>query len=401
MIEQLAAYMQDQGYQKMITNVPGLIFLFRQEMQSVNVVITMEYQDGVYLSPEQYEHMKQQMRASFEKRGVRELHAMALIITGEPETARVLCGQERFCWLIDKTNGRLIIYEHQIVDFYGLKAMLEEFLASWANGTAAQEGSGGAWANGATAQEGSGGAWANGTAAREGSDAAGKGGFRTTGAYAGQYGSAEGVYEKRSLRETLRTLPLVTALLVAANCVVFLICTWDGSVLYNKGELLGLAVVRQKEYYRIYTSMFLHADAGHLFSNMLVLYAVGGMLERHLGRVRYAVLYVLAGTGAAAASVWYQLRIGSTVGSIGASGAVYGLIGALLLFVIAGKGRFESVTLTRILLCIAYSLYGGFMAEHIDNAAHIGGFVCGFILAALLMRKKKSAADTEPPGRNA
>ena len=373
MIEQLATYLQDRGYQKMMTNVPELIFLFRQEMQSVNVVITMEYQDGVYLSPEQYEHMKQQMRASFEKRGVGELHVMALIITGEPEMARVLCGQERFCWLIDKTSGRLIIYEHQIVDFYGLKAMLEEFLTAWINGAAAQEDSGGT----------------------------GEDGFRTTGAYAGQNGSAEGIYKKRSLRETLRTLPLVTALLVAANGVVFLICTWDGSVLYNKGELLGLAVVKQREYYRMYTSMFLHADAGHLFSNMLVLYAVGGMLERHLGRVRYAVLYILAGTGAAAASVWYQLRIGSTVGSIGASGAVYGLIGALLLFVIAGKGRFESVTLTRILLCIAYSLYGGLMAEHIDNAAHIGGFVCGFILAALLMRKKKSAADTESPGRNA
>lgn len=318
----------------MITNMPGLMFLFRQEMQSVNVVIAMEYRDGSCLSPEQYRHMKQQMREAFEKRGVGELHAMALMITGEPETARVLCEEERFCWLIDKTSGRLIIYEHQAVDFYGLKALLEEFLAARQNEDTLPE------------------------------------------------------REKRGLRETLREMPLMTALLVAANCVIFLICTWDGGLLYNKGELLGLAVAKRGEYYRIFTSMFLHADAGHLFGNMLVLYAVGAMMERHLGRVGYLFLYFVSGTGAAAASVWHQLRIGSLVGSIGASGAVFGLIGALLLLVIAGRGRFAGVTLTRILLCIAYSLYSGFMTDNIDNAAHIGGCICGFILTAMLTVKK-------------
>lgn len=358
MIEQLAGYMQSRGYQKMVTNVSGLIFLFRQEMQSVNVVIAMEYQEGVYLSPEQYRHMKQQMRAAFENRGVGELHAMALMITDDPETARVLCEEERFCWLIDQRSAKLLIYEHQAVDFYGLKAMLEEFLAAWSDG----------------------------------SGAAGTDGFYETGADRSQAAwqgdgqdGAEKARERRSLRETLRTMPFVTILLVAANCVVFLICTWGGDVLYNKGELLGRAVAEQGEYYRIFTSMFLHADTGHLFGNMLMLYAVGALLERRFGRLGYMALYFLSGAGAAAVSVWYQLRSGSLVGSIGASGAVYGLVGALLTLVIAGRGRFGSITLSRILLCIAYSLYSGLMAEHIDNAAHIGGFVSGFLLTALLV----------------
>lgn len=345
----MAAYMQGKGYQKMITNVPDLIFLFQQEMQSVNVVIVMEYRDGDYLLPEQYRHMKDQMREAFERRGVGELHAMAVMITNEPETAKVLCDEERFCWLIDKKSGRLIVYEHQAEDFYGLKAVLEEFLAAWAKQDPA------VWPD--AEQE-------------------------MTKTQGGQ---------KRSLRETLRGFPFVTALLIAANCVVFLICTWGGGVLYNKGELLGLAVMERGEFYRICTSMFLHADAGHLFSNMLVLYALGTMLERYFGHIGYAVLYLVSGTGAAAVSVWNQLRVGSLVGSIGASGAVYGLIGALLFLVIAGRGRFQSVTLTRILLCVAYSLYSGLAAENIDNAAHIGGFVCGFMLTALLTIKKSSA----------
>lgn len=353
MTEQLAAYMQGRGYQKMATNVPGLVFLFRQEMQSVNVVIVMEYRDGDHLSPEQYLHMKEQMREAFEQRGVGELHAMAVMITNEPETAKVLCDEERFCWLIDKTSGRLIIYEHQAVDFYGLKAALEEFLTAWTGQDPA------VWPD--AEQE----------------------------VTAGQDG------QKRSLRETLRGVPFVTALMVAANCVVFLICTWGGEVLYNKGELLGIAVMERGEFYRIYTSMFLHADAGHLFSNMLMLYALGEMLERYIGRAGYAVLYLASGAGAAAASIWHQLRVGSLVGSIGASGAVYGLIGALLFLVIAGRGRFQSVTLTRILLCIAYSLYSGLITEHIDNAAHIGGFVCGFVLTALLTIKKNASRSLE------
>ncbi|MDE5819212.1 MAG: rhomboid family intramembrane serine protease [Lachnospiraceae bacterium] len=359
MIEQLAGYMQSRCYQKMVTNVPGLIFLFRQEMQSVNVVIAMEYQEGVYLSPEQYRHMKQQMRAAFENRGVGELHAMALMITDDPETARVLCEEERFCWLIDKRSAKLLIYEHQAVDFYGLKAMLEEFLTAWSDGF-----------------------YETGT---DSSQAAWQG---------AEQDGAEGAREKRSLRETLRTMPIVTILLVAANSVVFLICTWGGEVLYNKGELLGRAVTEQGEYYRIITSMFLHADTGHLFGNMLMLYAVGAVLEQRFGRLGYMVLYFLSGIGASAASVWYQLRSGSLVGSIGASGAVYGLVGALLTLVIAGRGRFGSITLGRILLCIAYSLYSGLMAEHIDNAAHIGGFVCGFLLTALLMLIKNEGRSS-------
>ena len=82
--------------------------------------------------------------------------------------------------------------------------------------------------------------------------------------------------------------------------------------------------------------------------------------------------------------MWYQLWAGRLTGSIGASGAVYGLIGALLFLVIAGRGRFRSVTFPRILLCIAYSLYSGLAAENIDNAAHIGGLLCGFVLAVIL-----------------
>lgn len=352
MTEQLAGYLQSKGYQMMVTNVPGLVFLFHQEMQSVNVIILMEMTDGIIL-PEQYCHIREQMQEAFERRGAGELHAMGLLITNEPEASASLCEDERFFWMIDSRSMRLMIYEHQAEDFYGLRGMLEEFLAAWQrDGAAVWQQDGAAWTD------------------------------------AEQQGEPESVERRRSLRESLRTIPFAAVLLVVVNCVVFLIYTWRGEVLYNEGELLGLAVVERGEYYRMITSMFMHADSGHLFGNMLMLYAVGAILEMRFGRIRFLLLYLLSGIGAAAASVWHQLQIGSVVGSIGASGAVYGLIGALFFLVVAGKGRFASVTLPRILLCIGYSLYSGLTAERIDNAAHIGGLICGFVLAALLFTKK-------------
>lgn len=357
MTEQLAGYLQSKGYQMMGTNVPGLVFLFHQEMQSVNVIILMEMA-GSSILPEQYRHIREQMQEAFERRGAGELHAMGLLVTDEPKAAVPLCEDEHFFWMIDSQNMRLMIYEHQAEDFYGLKAMLEEFLAAWQRDGAA------AW------QQDDDAAWAD----------------------AGRQQVPES-FERRSLRESLRTIPLATALLVVINCVVFLLYTWRGEILYNEGELLGMAVVERREYYRMITSMFMHADTGHLFGNMLMLYAVGAMLEQRFGRIRYLLLYFLSGIGAAAASVWHQMRIGSLVGSIGASGAVYGLVGALLFLVIAGKGRFASVTLPRILLCIGYSLYSGLIAQQIDNAAHIGGLICGFVLAALLFTKKNQNSE--------
>lgn len=351
MVEQLSGYMVKEGYQRILTNVPGIIFLFRQEMQSTNVILTIEYSRGVYVSADQFKLLKQQMRDVFIQKGAGELHIMSLIIAENPEALRKMCEEEQFCWMIDRRNHTLIIYEHQIADFYGLKGMLEEFLCGYAQ-------SGAAW--NATPQDG--------------------------GGYAPP--------EKRSIGETLRSLPWITVLLVAANVIVYFLCTSGWDLLYNKGDLAGRAVVDGGEYYRIYTSMFLHAGVSHLSSNMLVLYFLGEIIERYLGRIRYFLLYFLSGTGAAAASIWYQYHTHRFAASVGASGAVYGVLGALLWLVVAGRGRFQNVTLTRMLFFIIYSIYSGFTATNIDNAAHVGGLVCGFLLTALLTVRKKGTDRT-------
>ncbi len=379
MVEQLSGYMAREGYQRVLTNVPGIIFLFRQEMQSTNVILTIEYSRGVYVSADQFKLLKQQMRDVFIQKGAGELHIMSLIIAENTEALRKMCEEEQFCWMIDRRNHSLIIYEHQVADFYGLKGKLEEFLSGYAQ-------SGAAW--NAAPQRG----MPYGGGSRSGTF----GGAQQRGAYSGmpQDGGEYAPPEKRSIGEILRSLPWITALLVAANVIVYFLCTSGWDLLYNKGDLAGRAVVDGGEYYRIYTSMFLHAGVSHLGSNMLVLYFLGEIIERYLGRIRYFLLYFLSGTGAAAASIWYQYHTHRFAASVGASGAVYGVLGALLWLVVAGRGRFQDVTLTRMLFFIVYSIYSGFTATNIDNAAHVGGLVCGFLLTALLTVRKKGTDRT-------
>ena len=79
--------------------------------------------------------------------------------------------------------------------------------------------------------------------------------------------------------------------------------------------------------------------------------------------------------------------------SLGASGAIFGITGALLWIVIRNRGRHAEITMPKIIFLIAYSLYNGFVSTNIDNAAHVGGLFGGFLLAILLYRKKGKAKE--------
>ncbi len=179
--------------------------------------------------------------------------------------------------------------------------------------------------------------------------------------------------------------PLVTVILVIVNAGIFLICTFSGEMLYNMGDISPSSFFGDREYYRALSAMFLHADINHIVNNMLLLAGLGMMLEKETGHMLFLAQYVLAGLGGQAASLGYKLVTGEWyVSSIGASGAVFGLVGVLLAMVLCKKGSMRSVTWQRVVLVVAYSVYSGIRAANIDNAAHIGGFVSGFLLGLLM-----------------
>ena len=122
---------------------------------------------------------------------------------------------------------------------------------------------------------------------------------------------------------------------------------------------------------------------------MLVLAYIGDNLERALGKVKYLVLYLAAGIGSSAVSaVWSMFKDEYSV-SGGASGAIFGVVGALLVIVIKNRGQLEDLSSRQLMFFAGFSIYHGVTSAGIDNMAHISGFLIGALLGGLLYRRKR------------
>ncbi len=199
-----------------------------------------------------------------------------------------------------------------------------------------------------------------------------------------------------------RQVPYVTAVLIAANIIVFLLAELFSGSTESTRTLIAwggayVPLVAKGEWWRLFTSMFLHAGIRHLLNNMLVLFVMGEHLERLLGRVRYGVVYIAGGLiSNYCAFRWYLSRDRQVV-SIGASGAVFAVIGALIWIILRNRGRADGLTLRQILVMFALSLYFGFATAGVSNIAHISGAAAGFLLGLVLYRKKPVRTERSVP----
>ncbi|MBQ7926098.1 MAG: rhomboid family intramembrane serine protease [Lachnospiraceae bacterium] len=180
-----------------------------------------------------------------------------------------------------------------------------------------------------------------------------------------------------------KSLPIVSGLLVGINILLFLLCTFSGNLIYNMGGMDVWNTLYYGEYYRILSAMFLHADIQHLFNNMILAFVVGSILEKQMGHLMYGLAYFLCGIGGNVLSLLYKLQYGITAGSIGASGAVFGLDGILLMLVLLSGRRLLDVTPVRLIGVLFLSLYSSFGMESVDNAAHVGGLITGLVIGVI------------------
>jgi len=165
------------------------------------------------------------------------------------------------------------------------------------------------------------------------------------------------------------------------------------------GKLNAFKVLEKKEYGRILWAMFLHGDISHIFNNMFILFFLGAMIEKEVGHIKYSFLYFISGIGGNLLSLLVKVKTNDLSASLGASGAIFGLDGVLLAMVFFSGRKMENVTPLRVLLMIAFSLYSGFSGENIDNAAHVGGLITGFLAASVLCllqnRKRRAQKNGE------
>ena len=170
-------------------------------------------------------------------------------------------------------------------------------------------------------------------------------------------------------------------LIVLLNTSIFLYSWLTGSV--NEAAFdFGLhppAVALNGEVWRLITAGFLHASFLHLLFNMYVLWLLGSELEAILGHLKFTSLYLVALLGGSTASYWYSDPASF---SVGASGAVFGLMGA---FLVVGSRLRQDVS--QIVVLIAINIGIGFVVPGIDWRAHLGGLVSGAVVAWFLARK--------------
>lgn len=181
--------------------------------------------------------------------------------------------------------------------------------------------------------------------------------------------------------------PLITYILIAMNVIIYLFSILFGSYDQVLDQFCIFApLIRSGQYYRLLTGVFLHANILHLGFNCYALYVIGTQLESYLGRVKYIIIYLFSAlTGAL-----FSMLFSGNSASIGASGAIFGLMGSIVYFGYHYRVFLGNVVKSQIIPLILVNLLIGFMSSGIDNAAHIGGLIGGMLITMALGVKYKS-----------
>ncbi|MFI2210362.1 rhomboid family intramembrane serine protease [Streptomyces sp. NPDC020141] len=174
---------------------------------------------------------------------------------------------------------------------------------------------------------------------------------------------------------------LVTKILIGLNAAVFALVLVLGGRFVAETELIGLAIspqlgeivgVADGQWYRLLTAVFLHQEVPHILFNLLGLWFLGRMVEPALGRGRYLALYLISGLGGSALA---YLIAAPNQPSLGASGAIFGLMGAF-----AVLARRSNLDMRPVALILAISLLLTFTRPDISWEGHIGGLVAGTLI---------------------
>lgn len=303
--------------------------------ERMNIVFVWNEAALAGFSPELIDNRNRNVVAFFAQKGVFNCRVLNIICTYNTMLSKRNTAAYFPVWFIDENTGKLIIYEEQPDDYAGLRNVIENIDVS--------------------------------RAAKR---------------------------EKNNRRKVKIVPTYVNWFLIAVNIVVFIIMEINGSTndtayMLRSGALNVSLVIDRGEYYRLFTSMFMHGGFSHIFNNMLVLFCIGDNLERAVGHVKYLIMYIAGGLLANIAALIYYDVMNMNVCCVGASGAIFSVVGALFYIVLVNKGRLEDLSAAKLGLFIVMSIYLGLQSATTSNSAHIGGLAAGFILAVLIYRKGK------------
>lgn len=191
-------------------------------------------------------------------------------------------------------------------------------------------------------------------------------------------------------RDNENTVLSVSNILIGINIIVYIITAFLSGNIFDSNinvlVFLGAKVnslILSGEYYRLITCMFLHGGLVHIGFNMYALYSLGPFIEKIFGRKKFTIIYFFSGILSSFMSFIFSSDI-----SIGASGAIFGLLGAALIFGLKNKNKIGKEFMMNIIVVIGINLFMGFSIPNIDNFAHMGGLIGGILCTTLFYVKK-------------
>ena len=190
--------------------------------------------------------------------------------------------------------------------------------------------------------------------------------------------------------------PFITHIIILICMILFIAMYIFGNGSNDIKTLIdfgGNAIIYTKmgEYYRLFTSIFLHAGIIHLLCNMYSLYVLGPQVENFYGKVKYLIIFIVSGISGSLLSTALS---GNNAISVGASGAIFGLLGSVLYFGYHYRVYLGNVLKSQIIPLIILNLVMGFILSGIDNLAHIGGLIGGiFASMAVGVPDKSTKVD--------
>lgn len=273
---------------------------------------------------------------------------LMIVASVDINAARKRCmGYDGF-WLVNKEHRKLIVYENQPVDFLKLRNALEIYLETGKLDQAAVK-------------------------------------EETKKQKVESNVVSMRAYNKKSRNyNDIRRFITVTNIIIAINLIVFFIVAIGGDVedatyIHEKGGLAFNDIDVNKEYYRFITSMFLHFGAAHLMYNMLFIFCFGNTIEPELGKIKLIAIYIISGLGAGFAEYHFNLADHLNEVCAGASGASYGLMGALIALTLVDRAFRYHYDFRRVALIAIMFIAVDATRDNIANWAHAGGLVTGFI----------------------
>ena len=176
---------------------------------------------------------------------------------------------------------------------------------------------------------------------------------------------------------------IVTNVIITLCVLVYILQLFNPKLLYLGANISDF--VKMGEVYRIITCTFIHAGIIHLLCNMYSLYIIGSQLETFIGKARFIFVYIISAISGSLMSLIFTAGA-----SVGASGAIFGLLGSLLYFGYHYRIYLGSVLKNQIIPIIILNILLGFMLPGVDNAAHIGGLIGGYLATVSVGIKNKS-----------